>query len=313
MIAYSIRKILLLIPTIFVVVTLLFFLLRALPGDPVIAGLADSATESAIQTRREQLGLNKPLLVQYFSYVENLARGDLGLSLVDRRPIAVSIGEALPYTIDLTWTSLLIGIVLGIPMGVVAAVRRNTVFDYVARTLSLFGLSFPTFYLGILLIMVFSVQLKLFPATGGGGLDNLGNRLYHLVLPSLNLGLIMMAYITRMTRSALLEEIQQGYIFTARAKGLREIIVILKHGLRNALITVVTVTGLYVSIIIGSSVLIEIVFNRPGLGKLLVGGINQSDYTMVQSILVIYTAIIVVVNLITDLTYGFTNPRIKYD
>jgi len=207
----------------------------------------------------------------------------------------------------------LIGIILGIPLGIITAVKRNSMVDYIGRTLSLAGLSFPAFYSGLLLMLVLSVYLDLFPSIGGGDLNNVGDRLYHLVLPALNLGLIMTAYITRMTRSAMLEVIEQDYISTARAKGLNENTVIIKHALRNALISVITVIGLYVGILIAGSVMSEIIFSRPGLGKLLIGAMKSRDYNMMQSILVMITGIIVIVNLITDIAYSFCDPRIKYE
>ena len=313
MIAYTIRKVLVAIPTILVTVTIIFLMMRVIPGDPATAALGNYASESAVRALKERMGLNRPIYVQYVDYLKGLIKGDLGKSFVNGNPVAPLIRKVFPYTIDLTVSGILIGTLLGVPIGVITAVRRNRLIDYIGRTLSLAGLSFPEFYLGLLFILVFAVHLDLFPSIGGGELNDIADRLYHLILPALTLGLIMTAYITRMTRSAMLEVIEQDYISTARAKGIRESKVIIKHALKNALISVITVIGLYVGILIGGSVMSEIVFSRPGLGKLLIGAMKNRDYNMMQSILVIITGIIVVVNLITDIAYSFCDPRIKYD
>ena len=313
MTGYIIRKILIAIPTIFVVVTIIFLMMRVVPGDPATAALGNYASESAVQALKERMGLNRPIYIQYFDYLKGLVQGDLGKSFVNRNPVAPLIRKVLPYTVDLTLSGILIGIILGIPLGIITAVKRNSLIDYIGRTLSLAGLSFPAFYSGLLLMLVFSVYLDLFPSIGGGDLNNIGDRLYHLVLPALNVGLIMTAYVTRMTRSTMLEVVQQDYISTARAKGLNENTVIIKHALKNALISVITVIGLYVGILIAGSVMSEIIFSRPGLGKLLIGAMKNRDYNMMQSILIIITGIIVTVNLITDIAYSFCDPRIRYE
>ncbi len=313
MIGYIVRKTLIAIPTIFVTVTIIFLMMRVIPGDPATAALGNYASESSIKALKERMGLNRPIYVQYWDYLRGLVQGDLGKSFVNGNPVAPLIRKVIPYTIDLTLSGIFIGTILGIPIGVITAIRRNSWIDYIGRTLSLAGLSFPEFYLGLLFILVFAVYLDLFPSIGGGELNDIVDRLYHLILPALTLGLIMTAYITRMTRSAMLEVIQQDYISTARAKGISEKKVIIKHALKNALISVITVIGLYVGILIGGSVMSEIIFSRPGLGKLLIGAMKNRDYNMMQSILVIITGIIVVVNLITDIAYSFCDPRIKYD
>ncbi|RMF91273.1 MAG: ABC transporter permease [Nitrospinota bacterium] len=313
MIRYAVRRVLVAIPTIFIAVTIIFIMMRVIPGDPATAALGNYASESAIQALKERMGLNRPLYLQYLDYLGGLLRGDLGKSFVNGNPVAPLIRKSLPYTVDLALGGILIGVILGIPLGVITAIKRNRMVDYIGRTLSLAGLSFPEFYLGLLLILVFSVYLDLFPSIGGGDLTDIGDRLYHLALPALTLGLIMTAYITRMTRSAMLEVIRQDYVSTARAKGLSEIKVVGKHALKNALISVITVIGLYVGILIAGSVMSEIVFSRPGLGKLLIGAMKNRDYNMMQSILVIITSIIIVVNLLTDIAYSFCDPRIRYD
>jgi ABC-type dipeptide/oligopeptide/nickel transport system permease component len=299
-------------PTMLGVLIFIFIVMRVLPGDPAYAILGDEAPPEALEQFREIWGLNDPLYVQFGNYIGGLLTGDLGISMANRLPILPQILRAIPYTLDLTVAGLVVGLLLGVPLGVFTARYRNTSIDYSARVISLAGLSTPSFYLGILLIFFFSYKTKIFPVIGGGDLNDPWSRLHHLVLPALSVGLTQMAYITRVTRSAFLEVINAEYVQTARAKGLREYLVMYKHALRNALIPLVSVVGIYVGILIGSSILVTIVFNRPGLGKLMVGAISTHDYTMLQAIMVMYAGIIVIVNLITDLAYGVVDPRIRY-
>ncbi|WP_186386541.1 ABC transporter permease [Stappia sp. TSB10P1A] len=298
--------------TLFAVLTIVFFIVRVLPGDPAMAILGDQASQSALEALRVRLGLDVPLYQQYFVFLGGVVVGDWGVSMVSGRPVIEEILKVLPATIELTVASLILGIVVGVPIGVWSAVRRNKLPDYLARIGSLLGLSFPAFVSAVLLLLFFSIHLRWFPVISSGQGSGLADRLRDLALPAINLGLIMAAYITRVTRSAMLEVLNQDYVRTARAKGLAFAIIVWRHCLRNALIPVVTVVGLYLGILIGNSVLTEIVFNRPGLGKLIVGALNQRDYTMLQGMMVIYTLIVVLVNLITDLTYGLIDPRIKY-
>ncbi len=312
MFRYAVRRGVMAIPTMFVVLIFIFVVMRILPGDPAYAILGDDAPPEALEQFREAWGLNDPLWVQFVHYLGDLLRGDLGLSMANRRSILPQILRAIPYTMDLTVAGLVIGLLLGIPLGVFTAQYRNTFIDYSARVVSLAGLSTPSFYLGILLIFFLAYKTRLFPVIGAGDLSDPWSRLYHLVLPALSVGLTQMAYITRVTRSTLLEVINAEYVQTARAKGLKERVVIYKHALRNSLIPVVSVVGIYVGVLIGSSILVTIVFNRPGLGKLMVGAITTHDYTMLQAIMVMYAGIIVMVNLLTDLAYGIVDPRIRY-
>ncbi len=300
------------IPTMFVVLIFIFVVMRILPGDPAYAILGDEAPPEALEQFRQAWGLNDPLWVQFVHYLGDLLRGDLGLSMANRRAILPQILRALPYTMDLTLAGLAVGLVFGIPLGVFTAQYRNTFIDYSARVFSLVGLSTPSFYLGILLIFFLAYKIHLFPVIGAGDLSDPWSRLSHLVLPALSVGLTQMAYITRVTRSTFLEVINAEYVQTARAKGLKESVVMYKHALRNSLIPVISVVGIYVGVLIGSSILVTIVFNRPGLGKLMVGAITTHDYTMLQAIMVMYAGIIVLVNLVTDLAYGIVDPRIRY-
>ncbi len=312
MLRYCIRRCLWALPTMFAVLLFIFIVMRVMPGDPAYAILGEEAPPEALQEFRRNWGLDRPLIHQFAVYIGGLLTGDLGVSMANRQPIMPQILRALPYTLDLTIAGSLIGLILGVPLGVFTARNRNRTIDYVGRIISLAGLSVPSFYLGILLIFFLSFKYQWFPVIGGGDLSDPWSRLYHLVLPALSVGLSQTAYITRVTRSSFLEVINADFVQTARAKGLRENPVMFKHALRNALVPVVSVTGIYVGILIGSSILVTIVFNRPGLGKLMVGAISTHDYTMLQSIMAIYAGIIVIVNLLTDLAYGLVDPRIRY-
>jgi ABC-type dipeptide/oligopeptide/nickel transport system permease component len=309
---YVLRRILQSIPILFVVLTLVFVIVRILPGDPAVAALGDYASKEAVQVLREKMGLNAPLWLQYVRFLGDLFRGDLGTSIITGHPVASQVLDVLPHTLELTFSGIVFGYVFGVPLGILAAVRRNTFLDYFNRIFSLLGLSVPAFYLGILLILLFCIQFPFFPVVGAGSFSDPIQNLRHLFLPALTLGLLMTAYITRMTRSSILETIREDYVRTAYAKGVPDRLVLYKHVLRNALIPIVALGGLYAVVLIGSSVMVEIVFSRPGLGKLMVGAIKQRDYTTLQSVMVIYAIIVVLLNLATDLVYGLIDPRIKY-
>ncbi len=313
MTSYIIRRVLVAVPTLLVVLTLVFLLVRVAPGDPATAVLGQQASKQAIENLRRKMGLNQPLWQQYFQYLKGLVQGNLGKSLISRRPVGGQVLHALPFTLELTATGVFFGSLFGIPLGILTAIRRNTLVDYLGRVFSLAGLSIPAFYLGILLMMLFSIQLNLLPTVGGGQQANVSDLLYHLVLPGLTLGLIMTAYVTRMTRSSILNILRQDYVATARSKGLRERAVIYKHILKNALVPILSVLGVYSIVLIGSSVMTEIVFSRPGLGKLMVMAMKQRDYLMLQSLLTIYAGLVVIINLVTDLSYGFVDPRVRYE
>jgi ABC-type dipeptide/oligopeptide/nickel transport system permease component len=312
MIGFVVRRLVAAAPTLIAVLTLVFVIVRIVPGDPALVILGDQATPEAITALRARLGLDRPLHEQYFEFLFASLTGDFGTSLVTGRPILSEVAAVLPHTLDLTGAAMLIGTVVGVPVGIWAALHRNCVIDVAARILSLLGLSFPVFVSGIFLLLLFALHWKIFPVIGNANLADPVDRLHKLVLPAITLGLVMAAYITRVTRSAMLHVLSEDFIRTARAKGVPWRAVVWKHGLRNALIPVVTVVGLYVGILIGNSVLTEIVFNRPGLGKIIVGALNQRDYSMLQGLMVIYCFLIVVVNLITDLTYGLIDPRVKH-
>ncbi|WP_022665386.1 ABC transporter permease [Desulfospira joergensenii] len=313
MFAYAIRRIIFTIPMLFFVFTIIFFVMRMAGGDPTYAILGDHASEEAIVQLRLKLGLDDPVSVQYMTALKNLIKGDLGNSLINDRPIAPQIMRVLPYTIELTVAAIIIGLVIGIPSGVAAALKRNKPTDYILRVCSLAGLSMPSFYLGILLLLVFAVQLDWFPIIGFTRSDSFLERLHYLFLPALSLGLNKAAFVSRVARSNMLERMGSDYVRTARAKGLSEYMVIFKHALKDCMIPIVTVSGVYVGVLLGGAILTESIFNRPGLGKFLVEAISQRDYNAIQSGLVFYGIVIVLVNLAVDLVYGFIDPRVKYE
>ncbi len=312
MLRYVVTRLALAIPTFLAVLTLIFFVVRVIPGDPATAALGDYASQEAVEALRERMGLNAPLYVQYFRFLGNLLRGDLGKSLITGKAISELVMHVLPYTLQLTLSAIVVGAALGVPIGIYTAVHRNSLVDYLGRVISLAGLSVPAFYLGILIMLLFAVKLDLFPAVGGGDLHDLKDNLSHLALPALSLGLIMTTSVTRLTRSAMLNVLNEDYVRTARAKGVKERVVILRHALRAALVPIVSIIGVWAANLIADSVLTETVFARPGLGKMLVGAIMQRDYTALQSVMVIYTAFVVIVNLITDLVYSLVDPRITH-
>ena len=311
MLQYIVKRLLLAIPILVAVVTLVFFVVRMAPGDPAQVILGDSASQESLTALRAELGLDRPILVQYGEFLFSILKGDLGNSIIRKQSINSMIAEVLPYTIELTLAGVMVGVILGLPLGVFSAVFRNSAADYGVRIMSLLGLSFPAFYSGILLLLAFAVYLGWFPVISDPDMGNMGERLYMLVLPAMNLGLIMMAYVVRSSRSSLLETLGEDYIRTAKAKGLPGFIILYKHALKNALIPVITIVGLYLGVLVGNSVLTEIVFNRPGLGKLILSALDERDYSLLQGLMVIYAFIIVLVNLITDLTYGLVDPRIR--
>lgn len=311
MILFVLRRLLAAIPTLVAVLTLVFVLVRIVPGDPAVAILGDRATPDAVAALDAKLGLDKPIWQQYLSFISQSLTGDFGRSMVTNRPILTDVAAVLPHTIDLTVAAVLIGTLVGVPAGIWAALYRNRPIDIAARMLSLIGLSFPVFVSGVFLLLAFALHWHIFPVIGNADLADPVDRLTKLVLPAVTLGLVMAAYITRVTRSAMLQVLGEDYMRTARAKGVPWRRVVWRHGLRNAGLPVVTVVGLYFGVLIGNSVLTEIVFNRPGLGKLIVSALNQRDYTMLQGLMVVYCFMIVLVNLMTDLTYGFIDPRVK--
>jgi len=312
MLRFLLRRLLSLLFIAIAVPTIVFFVMRMVPADPALVVLGDQATAESLAAFRAKTGLDQPLLVQYGNFVSDLAHGDLGDSMISGEPILDQIAAVFPHTLSLALGALLIGALVGIPLGVLTAVRRDTWVDFGGRVFALLGFSFPSFYLGVLLLLVFSVWLGWFPVIHTMRGDSVAEYLNKLALPALSLGLVQAAYVTRLTRSTMLEVLNQDYIRTAFAKGLTGRKVYYKHALRNVLITVVTAMGLYTGTILGGAILTETVFNRPGLGKLLIGAIAQRDYNLIQSGLIVFALVIMVVNLIVDLSYSLLDPRVKH-
>lgn len=313
MIGYLVRRILLAIPTLFVMLTAIFVLVRLVPGDAASVILGDQASAASLAALREKLGLDQPVHVQYLAFLGKILTGDFGESLSSGRSVIREVLLVLPSTIELTVAAITIGLIFGLPLGVAAALSRNGWVDYVSRVVSLVGLSFPAFVSGILMLIVFSIQLGWFPVLGNtSGTAGFAERMRALALPALNLGIIMTAYVMRVTRAAMLGVLTEDYIRTARAKGVGPAQLVVTHALRNGLIPIITVVGLYFGTLIGNSVLTEIIFNRPGLGKLIIGALNARDYTLLQGLMIIFAICVIVVNTLTDLAYGLVDPRVKY-
>ncbi len=311
MTSYVIRRLLLAIPTLLAMLTVVFILVRLVPGDAAVAMLGDRASAEALAGLRAQLGLDQSLPVQYLRFMSDMVTGNFGLSAVSGRTVLSEVAVVLPYTLELTAAAMIIGIAFGIPLGIVAAIRRNKWPDYASRLLSLVGLSFPGFVSAILMLLAFAVWLQWFPVMSRPS-ANLIDHLRSLALPALNLGLIMTAYIARVTRSSMLDVMGEDYIRTARAKGVKARSIIIRHALGNALIPIVTVVGLNFGTMIGNSVLVEIVFTRPGLGKLILGALQSRDYTMLQGMMVVFATFVVLVNIVTDVIYAAVDPRVSY-
>jgi len=300
---------------LFGVSVILFLIMRLAPGGPeaVLVG-GELSPEVAAQVRA-RLGLDRPLVAQYAGWVMAALRGDLGRSFKTGDPVAALVADRLGPTLTLTGGALALALVVAVPLGVLAAVRRNTMWDALASIVSLFGISFPSFWLGIMLILLFSEALGLLPPSGlseYGREGDLGARLRHAVLPVLTLGLIQMASFMRFTRSSLLEVLQQDYVRTARAKGLPDGRVIWRHALRNALIPVVTVVGLSLPVLVGGAVLTETVFAWPGIGRLAVGAVFERDYPVIMGVNLMIAAVVIGANLLTGIAYCLIDPRIAY-
>jgi len=297
------------IPTVFLVLVLVFIAMRILPGDPAIAALGEMATPEQLAIFREQMGLNAPLWQQFIDFLLGVLTLDFGRSLMNNRPVLDLILYNLPYTIELTIAAMIMGSVMGIPFGVIAATNRNRWPDSGMRAFSLIGYAVPDFYLGALLLITFALNLGWFPINGGG--TDFFDRMYHVFLPALTLAFVKAAFLGRLTRASLLEVFGKDYIRTARAKGAGEQRVIYRHGLRNALLPITTGFGLSLLATLSGSVAIELVFNRPGIGKLLVSAIAERDYAVIQGGVIVFAMFVVLINLLMDLVYIIVDPRIR--
>jgi len=303
---YISSRLLVTIPVVFGVSLAVFSMLFLIPGDPVKMMLSEFATNpEQIARMRAQLHLNEPFAEQFGRFVWGALRGDLGSSIRDRRPVTTEILEVLPATLQLSLAALVLAAVLGIALGIIAAVHQNSWWDLGSMVVALVGVSVPSFWLGLLLIFLFSLRLEWLPATGGGGLD-------HLLMPAFALGLGAAAIIARLTRSSMLEVLRTEYMTTARAKGLGGPSVVLRHGLLNALIPIITIFGLQFGSLLAGTVIIETVFGRPGVGRLLVNAVLNKDFPLVQGIVLFVAAGYVLINLAVDVVYAAVDPRIRY-
>jgi peptide/nickel transport system permease protein len=288
---------------------LVFVLLRIVPGDPAAAMLGTNATPEAVAALRAQMGLDKPLYAQFVDYVAGLARFDLGRSLALRTPVSTLVLNALGPTLMLAGGGLLVSLAVGIPLGVVAALRRGRTVDYAATITALLGISVPPFVWGILLLVLFSVRWPIFPSGGVGSTPP--DMLRALVLPAIAIGLATSGALARITRSSLLSVLSQDYVRTARAKGLRSLTVLNRHTLRNALIPVITVVGLNVATLLQGALVVEIVFTRQGMGRLALDAINARDYVVIQGFLIMAVIVVAAVNIVVDVLYGVADPRLR--
>jgi peptide/nickel transport system permease protein len=303
--AYLVRRVLATIPLALGVILVVTISFDLIPGDPAALILGEFATPRAVAELRTTLGLDQPLLVRYVRYVGDILRGDLGRSIRDRRPVTDILAETFPYTVLLAFAAIVLVLIVGIPLGVVAASRPGSWLDNLVRVVSLAGLSMPVFWTGIVFIVVFSVNLRLFPVAGTGTWR-------HLVLPAVTLALPSIAVVARMTRATVLEVLREDFIRTARAKGVANASVLFKHTLRNALIPVVTVLGLQLGQMLGGAVLTETVFAWPGIGRLTVFAIFNRDFVLMQGLVLVLAMLYVFVNLLVDLSYGLIDPRVAY-
>jgi peptide/nickel transport system permease protein len=310
---YILRRLLLVIPTVLGVTMVVFLMMRFIPGDPVSLLLGDYYTEEAAATIRQKYGLDRPLHVQYVLWLERLMRGDWGRSIIANRPILADLLRRVPITFELIILAMGFALLIAVPAGVIAALRPYSWHDYGAMTTAMIGVSVPEFFMGILLILCFSLAWDLLPAVGYVPLtQSVWGNLQHMILPALTLGLARAALLTRLIRASMMEVIRLDYVTTARAKGVREGAVVLKHALKNALIPTVTVLGLQVGFLIGGAIVVETVFSVPGVGSFGIGAIALRDYPQVQAFILLFALGFVLVNLVVDILYAFLDPRIKY-
>lgn len=333
MITYIIRRLLLLIPVLFGVSLATFVVMHLFTTDPAEIILGQHATVERAAALREEMGLNKPIYIQFGDYLSGALQGDLGKSVITKSSISEELIKRFPATVELAFAAIFIATVLGITLGTISAVKQNSILDYGTMVAALMGVSMPIFWLGLMMIIIFSVTLGWLPSSGRiaigmqpdsitglyildslltGNMESLWDAFQHLIMPAMALGSYSTAIIARMTRATMLETIRQDYIRTARAKGLSETVVIIKHGLRNALIPVVTVIGLQVGSLLGGAVLTETVFSWPGIGSYVVEGVMASDYPRVQGAVLLIGTIFVMVNLMVDVLYSYLDPRIKH-
>ncbi|CAN5501613.1 ABC transporter permease [soil metagenome] len=303
--AYVLRRVAQSLIVLVGVSVVVFFLARLAPGDPVTLMLSETASPEQIEAAREHYGFNDPIYQQYWLFASRAIRGDFGDSLYYDEPALRVVMDAFPQTLKLALTAFLLAVGVAIPLGVIAAIKRDTIWDYLAVGLSVIGQAAPSYWIGILLILFLSVRIKIFPSSGNFGPE-------YIVLPAITLAALLMAVLTRLTRAGMLDVLSDDYVRTARSKGLKERSVIVRHALRNALIPLVTVMGLQLGSLLGGTVIVEQVFAWPGVGRLAVNAISSRDYPIIQAVVLLVSVVFVVINLAVDLLYGFLDPRIRH-
>lgn len=312
MTGYIIKRLLSLIPVVIIVSSLVLIVLHLTPGDPASIMLGPDAPEEALQSLRERMGFDEPLPVQYYNWIKNIFQGDLGTSIFLRKPVTTAFFEHAGPTISLSIMAQALAIIIGIPLGITAATKRGTFIDQLVMGISLFGISIPSFLLGLFLMLIFGVSLGWLPIAGYRALDlGFWEHVRHLILPAVALAYIQSAFLARITRSSVLEVLNQDFVKVARAKGLKESTIIYKHVLRNAFIPILTVIGQSFGILLGGLAVIESVFNLPGVGRLIVSSILRRDYVVVQGSVLIIAGVYVMINLTVDLIYGLIDPRVR--
>lgn len=313
MIRYLLNRLLAAVGVLFLVSILVFSIIRLIPGDPVTIMLGENLSEDARTRMIEKWGLDQPVFVQYFQWVGRMITGDFGQSIRTQDGVATQILERLPATVSLGFSALTVAVLIGVPSGILAAYKANTAVDAGAMVTALLGLCLPSFWLSLLLIMVFSIELKWFPVSGFvSPAESISQWASHIALPAFALGAGLAASISRMTRSAMLDVLSQDYIRTARAKGLSEKVTLFGHALRNAMLPIITVIGLQLGFLLGGSVVVEEVFAVPGVGRLLIFAIANRDYPLIQGVVVVFATSFVLINLLVDLIYPIFEPRIRY-
>lgn len=311
---YIARRLVATIPVIILISVITFFAMRLLPGDPALAILGEEGDPAVAAVLREELGYNKPVVVQYFDWIGNAFQGDFGDSRRSGDSVAALVSDRLEVTVELGILSMILAIVIAIPIGLLAGSRPNTPFDYGGTLFAVLGAAIPNFWLALVLILVFAVELGWFPALGWTSFrDDPVENLRGLFLPALAIGVAQAAVLARQTRAAMVEVLRQDYVRTARAKGLRERTVIVRHGFRNALIPVITILGLQVSNVVGGAIIIETVFSLPGVGKLLIDSIFSREFPTVQALALMVAVAVAMSNLFVDVAYAYLDPRIRYD
>lgn len=329
---YVVVRIFMGVVMLFILLLTIFFVMRILPGDPVLAMVGEKAPQKEIERIRQILGLDKPIHIQFIIYVKEMLRGDFGESFLSTRKVSDELFDAFPTTIELTIGGLLIGIIFGIPIGIIGAIKKGSIYDHFNRLFTFWTYSMPVFWLGLLFQLFFGVYLGILPITGRSSANIMINRitgLYtldsiitlnyqgfimsikYLALPSITLGIVILPIISRISRASMLEQMKEEYITTARAKGIPENVVVYRHALRNALIPIVTVISMAFAGLLGGSILVETIFSFPGLGRLLITALLRRDFPIVQAVVFFYASIVIIVNIITDILYGFLDPRVR--